>query len=83
MPGFDRRRQEDASMPDTPIERRTDPGLRELVHRAAEGFVIVAPDRTVRIMNEAAERMLGVDRSASRRSTARSRATNRPTVRER
>jgi PAS domain S-box-containing protein len=63
MPGFDRRRQEDASMPDTPIERRTDPGLRELVHRAAEGFVIVAPDRTVRIMNEAAERMLGVDRA--------------------
>lgn len=44
-------------------ERRTDPGLRELVARADEGFVIVAPDRTVRIMNEAAERMLGLKRS--------------------
>jgi signal transduction histidine kinase/DNA-binding response OmpR family regulator len=44
-------------------ERRTDPGLREFVARAEEGFAIVAPDRTVRIMNEAAERMLGLERA--------------------
>ena len=44
-------------------ERRKDPGLRELVARASEGFVVVSPDRTVRILNEAAAGMLGVERA--------------------
>ncbi len=46
-------------------ERRTDPGLRALVGQAAEGFVVISPDRTVRILNEAAESMLGVRRAAT------------------
>ncbi len=46
-------------------ERRKDPGLRELVAQATEGFVIIAPDRTVRVLNEAACEMLGLERTSA------------------
>ena len=42
-----------------PSEKRTQHGLRAVLATTAEGSVLIGPSGTVRLMNEAAERLLG------------------------
>jgi signal transduction histidine kinase/DNA-binding response OmpR family regulator len=50
-------------MGDESAERRQNHGLRAVLSLAGEGSLLVAPSGTIRLMNEAAERMLGKPRA--------------------
>lgn len=52
-------------VPDVTQERRCNAHIRALLAGTSEGLIAIAPDRTVRVMNERAAEILEVDRQAT------------------